>query len=332
MINPSLKLNPKLFEKGNKKEATKEGWGKGLVSVGNADDRVVVLSADTATSVRNSYFQEKFPERFIQVGVSEQALATVASGMANYGKIPYMSTYAVFSPGRNWEQIRTTISLNNVPVKIGGAHTGVSVGADGSTHQALEDIALMRVIPNMVVLAPCDSIETEKAVISVLNNGKPSYVRFARDSTEILTTKETSFEIGKAHLFWQSKKPQVSIVACGPLVYEALLAAKDLDENGIESEVINCHTIKPIDEGTIVSAAIRTGAVVSVEDHQINGGLGSAISEVLARNYPAPMEFIGMHDSFGESGLPDELHKKYKMKSDDIVEAAKKVISRKKKI
>lgn len=329
MLNSNLKLNPKLFKKGVEKEKTRDGWGKGLVKAGEKDKRVVVLSADTSGSVRNSFFQEKFPERFIQVGVSEQALVTVASGMANYGKIPFASTYAVFSPGRNWEQIRTTIALNNVPVKLGGAHAGVTVGADGATHQALEDIALMRVIPNMDVIVPCDSLETEKAVIAVSKNKKPSYVRFARNSTPVITSENTPFEIGKAQVFWESKDPQVAIVACGPLVYEALVAGKKLEEDGIETIVINNHTIKPMDSQTIISAAKKTGAVVTVEEHQIAGGMGSAVSEVLSKYYPVPMEFVGMNDSFGESGKPDELLTKYKMKSKDIIEAVKKVISRK---
>jgi transketolase len=256
-------------------------------------------------------------------------MATVAAGMANYGKIPFISSYATFSPGRNWEQIRTTIAINDVPVKIAGAHAGISVGPDGATHQALEDAALMRVMPNMIVIAPCDEIETKKAVIEAAGNGKPIYIRLAREATPVMTTEDTPFKIGRAEVFWESKDPQVTIIACGPLVYEALLAAKKLKKVEIEAEVINCHTIKPIDEGLIILAAKKSGAIVTVEEHQMAGGLGGTVAEVLAGNFPVPIEFVGMPDTFGESGKPDELLKKYKMKSDDIESTAKKVIKRK---
>ena len=330
MINKKLKLSDKLFKRDIDKIPTRNGYGEGLVEAGENDKSVVVLCADLADSTRSSYFKKKFPKRFVEVGVAEQALATVASGMAAYGKIPFISSYAVFSPGRNWEQIRTTISLNDVPVNIGGAHAGISVGPDGATHQALEDIALMRVIPNMVVLAPCDSIETKKAVLAAAKNKKPTYVRFAKEETEVMTTKETPFEIGKAEVYWESKDPKVAIIACGPLVYEALKAAKKLeDKSKIDVLIINCHTIKPIDEQVVINAAKITGAVVTVEEHQINGGLGSAVSEVLSKNFPTPMEFVGMPDSFGESGKPRELLKKYKMTSQDITLAVKRAIRKK---
>jgi len=289
----------------------------------------VVLCADLTESTRSILFQEKFPERFIEVGVAEQALATIAAGMANYGKIPFISSYAVFSPGRNWEQIRTTIALNDVPVKIAGAHAGLTVGPDGATHQALEDIALMRAMPNMVVIAPADATEARKATVEAARTEHPVYMRFAKEKTPVFTTEETPFKIGRAEIFWETKDPQAAIIACGPLIYEALLAAKALEKIGIEVLVINSHTVKPIDEKEIIRAAKITGAVVTVEEHQITGGLGSAIAEVLTKNFPVPMEFIGMPDSFGESGSPDELLEKYKMKSKDIMEAVKKVIARK---
>jgi transketolase len=337
MINPKAKLSEKVFKKDIEQVPTRNGYGEGLVIAGERDENVVVLCADLTDSTRSGYFKEKFPDRFIEVGVAEQLLATVAAGMAAYGKIPFISSYATFSPGRNWEQIRTTAALNDVPVKIAGAHAGISVGPDGSTHQGLEDIALMRVIPNMVVLAPADSIETRKAVVEAAKNGKPTYIRFAREETPVFTTQDSPFKIGKAEVLWgpsagsgQHVDPQVAIVGCGPLVYEALLAARKLDESKIGSIVINCHTVKPIDEQEIIKAAKITGAVVTVEEHQVSGGLGSAVAEVLAKNYPVPMEFIGMPDSFGESGKPDELLKKYRMKAKDIVDAAKLVISRKK--
>ena len=326
MINKKLKLSDKLFKRDIDKIPTRNGYGEGLVEAGENDENVVVLCADLSDSTRSSYFKKKFPKRFIEVGVAEQALATIASGMAAYGKIPFISSYAVFSPGRNWEQIRTTIALNDIPVNIGGAHAGISVGPDGATHQALEDITLMRVIPNMVVLAPCDSIETKKAILAAAKNKKPTYIRFAREETEVMTTNETPFEIGKAEIFWESRDPKAAIIACGPLVYEALKAAKKLRESKIETLVVNCHTIKPLDQQLIIRAAKTTGAVVTVEEHQVNGGLGSAVAELLSDNFPAPIEFVGMPDSFGESGKPSELLKKYKMTSYDIALAVKRVI------
>ena len=307
---------------------TRDGYGKGLVKAGEKDQRVVVLCADLAESTRSHWFKEKYPERFIEVGVAEQNMATVAAGMANYGKIPFISSYAVFSPGRNNEQIRTTISLNNLPVKIGGAHAGVSVGPDGATHQALEDIALMRVQPNMVVVSPCDAIEAEKATFVAAFNGKPTYIRLAREKTPVFTTEKTPFEIGKAEILREGR--DVTIIACGPLLYEALIAAHQLEQEGILAEVINNHTIKPLDKKTILSSVKKTNAVVTVEEHQVMGGIGSAVAELLAENDPVPMEMIGIRDRFGESGAPDELLVFFKLTHPFIIKAVKKVISRKK--
>jgi transketolase len=329
MINTKVHLSKKIFDKDIEQVPTRNGYGEGLVAAGEKDERVVALCADLTESTRTLDFAKKFPDRFIEVGVAEQAMATIASGMANYGKIPFTSSYAAFSPGRNWEQIRTTIALNDLPVKIAGHHAGISVGPDGATHQMLEDIALMRAMPNMTVVVPADSIEAKKATVAASQNGKPTYLRFAREKTPVFTTDETPFEIGKALVLWESEDPQVAIIGAGPLLYEALLAAKILAKSEIEVIVVNCHTIKPIDEQAIVSAARRTGAIVTVEEHQIDGGLGSAVSEVLARNWPVPIEFIGMPNSFGESGSPDELLEKYHMKSHDIVEAVMKVVARK---
>lgn len=329
MIRKEAGLAKDLFEKSIKMQPTRNGYGEGLVEAGEKDKNVVVLCADLAESTRSHLFKEKFPERFVEIGVAEQLLATVASGMANYGKIPFISSYAAFSPGRNWEQIRTTIALNNVPVKIGGAHAGISVGPDGATHQALEDVATMRSIPNMVVIAPADKEETRKAVVEAAKTKNPTYIRFARAATPVFTTKDTPFKIGRAETLWVSKNPQAAIIAAGPLVYEALKAARELEESKIETLVINCHTVKPIDEQAIIRAAKIAGAVVSVEEHQVTGGLGGAISEVLARNYPVPMEFVGMPDSFGESGEPQELLEKYKMTAKDIVLKVKSVVKRK---
>ncbi|OGM98867.1 MAG: transketolase [Candidatus Yanofskybacteria bacterium RIFCSPLOWO2_01_FULL_41_34] len=311
---------------------TRDGYGKGLLKAGEKDERVVVLCADLTESTRSHWFAEKFPERFIEVGVAEQNMALVASGMANYGKIPFISSYATFSPGRNNEQIRTNICINNVPVKIAGHHAGISVGPDGATHQALEDIALMRVQPKMVVIVPCDAIEAEKATVAAAFNGQPTYIRFGREKSPVCTTEESPFEIGKATCFWkptEGKKPDVAIIGCGMLLYNALVAAEELSREGLESCVINSHTIKPIDEKMIIHAAKEAGAVVSVEEHQVNGGLGSAVAEVLSKNYSVPQEFVGVQDRFGESGNPDELVEAFGMGVSSIKEAVKKVILRK---
>lgn len=328
MLNPDAKFVENLLDQDKiEKKPTRDGYGLGLVEAGEKDEKVVVLCADLTESTRSLGFAKKFPQRFIELGVAEQNMATVAAGLANYGKIPFISSYAVFSPGRNNEQIRTTISLNNLPVKIGGAHAGISVGPDGATHQALEDIALMRVQPNMVVLVPCDAIEAQKATFAAAFNGKPTYIRFGREKSPVFTTKDTPFEIGKAITFRNGK--DTVIIGCGMLLHNALIAAEELSKEGIECTVINSHTIKPLDEKTIIEAAQKCGAVVSVEEHQITGGLGSTIAECLARNYPVPQEFIGVKDRFGESGNPDELIEHFGMGISSIKEVVKKVISRK---
>ena len=317
----------------NKKfKSIRDGFGEALVEVGEKNKDVVVLTADLKESTRVNLFAEKFPERFIEVGVAEQALVTIASGMAAEGKIPFTTSYAVFSPGRTLDQIRTTIVLNNVPVKIVGAHAGLGAGPYGSTHQALEDIAIMRTLPNMIVVVPCDFEEAKKATRSVASNGKPTYLRLARQESGQVTTVKSSFKIGKAEILWEKRNPEVAILACGVMVYEALLAARELDKKGIETLVINNHTIKPMDERIIIRAAKTTGAVVTCEEHQIDGGMGSAVAEILSRNFPAPIEFIGVPNTFGESGKPEELFKKFKMTSRDIIEAVKRVIARKNNI
>ena len=328
MISKKQFLSEKIFKKTIDQAPIRQGYGEGLVIAGDNNDKVVVLCADLTDSTKSAAFKEKFPNRFVEVGVAEQGMATLAAGMANYGKIPFISSYAAFSPGRNWEQIRTTIALNDVPVKIAGAHAGVSVGPDGATHQMLEDIAIMRAMPNMIVIAPADAVEARKATFEAAKNGKPTYLRFAREATPIFTTDKTPFKIGRAETLWESDDPQVAIIATGALVYEALLAARELSKR-IDVLVINCHTVKPIDEIAIIRAAKTCGAVVTVEEHQTTGGLGGAVAEVLSKNFPTPIEMIGMPDHFGESGQPDELLKKYGMKSENIVEAVKKVIARK---
>ena len=311
-------------------KSIRDGFGEALVELGESNPDVVVLTADLADSTRVKAFADKFPDRFFQVGVAEQALVTVAAGMAAAGKIPFTTSYAVFSPGRTWEQIKVTAALNDLPVKIVGAHAGFGASMYGATHESLEDIALMRVIPNMVVVSPCDYEEAKKATVAIANNGKPSYLRLARQESPELTKSEDKFEIGKANILHQGKNPQVAIIGCGPILAEALEASEELQKIGIETMVINNHTIKPIDDITITNAARICEAIVTVEEHQIMGGLGSAIAEVVAQTHPVPVEFIGVRDSFGESALnPDELWKKFGLKKENIVEAVKKVILRK---
>ncbi len=318
-----------MINKEIKHKSIRDGFGEGLVIAGEKDKNVVALSADLTKSTRVHLFAEKFPERYIQVGVAEQALVTIASGMAAYGKIPFAASYAIFSPGRTWEQIRTTVALNNVPVKIVGVHGGLGSGPYGATHQSLEDIAIMRALPNMIVVCPADAIEAKKATIEIAKNTKPTYLRLERPETPVFTTENSPFKIGRAEILWESKDPMVAIIGCGSLVHEALLAAKVLEKKGIDVLVINSHTIKPMDERTIIRAAKTCGAMVTVEEHQVAGGLGSAVAEVLAKNFPVPMEFIGIQDSFGESGAYEELLKKYGLTLKDIIEAAKKAMSRK---
>ncbi len=307
---------------------TRDGFGRGLVEAGEKDERVVVLCADLAESTRAQWFRDKFPKRYIELGVAEQNLATVASGLAAYGKIPFITSYATFSPGRNNEQIRTTIALNDVPVKIAGAHAGVSVGPDGGTHQALEDIALMRVQPNMTVIYPGDAEEARKATYAAAFSNGPVYLRFAREKTPVFTTKDSPFEIGKANVLWEGKGPTVGIIATGPLTHSSLLAAQTLAREGVDAIVLNLHTIKPLDKKTILDVAKRTGRIVTVEEHQIAGGMGSAVAEFLVQEHPVPMEFVGVHDQFGQSGTPEELLRHYGMDVASIVGAVQRVLQR----
>ncbi|MDO8183863.1 MAG: transketolase C-terminal domain-containing protein [bacterium] len=329
-LNPKQKLNPKLFTAELEQEPIRNGFGTGLVKAGEQDERVVALCADLTESARAELFAKKFPRRFIEIGVAEQNLASVASGMAAMGKIPFITSYAMFSPGRNWEQIRTTICYNDRPVKIAGSHAGVSVGPDGGTHQALEDIAITRAIPRLEVIVPCDAVEAEKATLATAKTIAPTYIRLAREKTPLITTIETPFAISKANLLWISKEPQVTIIVCGGLTYNALLAAKELNEEGVETEVINLHTIKPLDSKTILTSVKKSGCVVTVEEHQLAGGMGSAVAEFLASTYPVPQEFIAVHDQFGQSGTPEQLIKHYKLDVSSIIKAIQKVIKRKK--
>ncbi len=356
MLNPEQKLNPKLFDTDVEQVPIRKGFGEGLLKAGELDKNVVGLCADLTESTHMLKFKEKFPERFIEVGVAEQNLATVASGMAAMGKIPFITSYAMFSPGRNWEQIRTTIAYNDRPVKIAGSHAGVSVGPDGGTHQAIEDIALMRVIPNMVVISPCDSIQAKKATIAAAQTTTPTYIRLAREKSPIMTTEETPFEIGKGQIIFKSEirnpkqtqnsnlsrlggtgKTQkserlntaVGIIATGALLHKALLAARKLSDEGKAVTVLNIHTIKPLDGEAVLKLAHETGAIVTVEEHQVVGGLGGAVAEYLAAHFPVPIEFIGVKDVFGQSGTPDELIRHYGMGDKDIYKAAQRVLLRK---
>ena len=331
MLNPLQKLNPKIFEADVEQIPIRKGFGEGLLAAGEADERVVGLCADLTESTQMHLFAKKFPNRFVEIGVAEQNLATVASGMAAMGKIPFISSYAMFSPGRNWEQIRTTICYNNRKVVIAGSHAGISVGPDGGTHQAIEDIAIMRVIPRMVVLSPCDAIEAKKATIAAAKTDNPTYIRLAREKTPIMTTAETLFEIGKGQIVFQpiAGKPNVAIVATGALLHKALKVAKELEKEKVGVIVVNLATIKPLDEKLLAKVATDAGAVVTVEEHQIRGGMGSAVAEALARLRPVPIEFVGVDDQFGQSGTPNELLEHYGMGESHIYEAVKKVIKRK---
>ncbi len=323
------KLNPKLFEADVEQVPTRNGYGEGVVALGEKNPNVVVLTADLSDSTRANMFQEKFPERFIECGIAEQNMMGIAAGLALSGKIPFVSSYAVFVPGRCWDQLRISVCYSKANVKVVGAHAGISVGPDGATHQALEDIASVRCLPNIIVVVPCDSIETKKATVAFGEYKGPAYFRFAREKTPVMTTEDTPFQIGKAEVFKDGT--DVTIVACGPLVYQSLVAAKELVKDGILAEVINNHTIKPMDKLTIAASAKKTGAVVTVEEHQITGGLGGAVAEVLAENFPVPMERVGMPDCFGESGSPEELLEKYGMSVKKIKEAVKNVLKKKSK-
>lgn len=329
MLNQDLKLNENFFNDDVEKVATRAGYGEGLIALGETNPNVVVLSADLTESVKANKFAEKYPERFFEMGVAEQNMAAIAAGFGVSGKAAFISSYATFSPGRNWEQLRTTAIYNDANVKIAGHHAGLMTGPDGATHQATEDIAITRVWPKMRIIVPCDARQAAKATMYAGENYGPFYLRFTRDNTPTMTTAETPFEFGKAQVFWVSQNPQAAIFATGYMVYHAILAAKELENEGIQTKVVNVHTVKPLDEATVIGLAKETGAIISVEDHQIDGGLGSVISEVLARNYPTPQEFIGLQNTFGESGKIDELLTKYGMDKDAIKEAVKKAIARK---
>lgn len=290
-------------------EPIRKGFGRGLLEAGKRDQDVVAACADLTDSTQISLFRDAFPDRFVEIGVAEQNLVTVGSGLAAMGKIPFVSSYAAFSPGRNWEQIRTTICLNDQPVKIVGSHAGLYTGTDGATHQMLEDIALMRVLPNMVVVAPCDSIEAEKATLALAADKRPAYLRLVREATPVITTRETPFELGKAYVYALGN--DITLIATGTMTYEAMAAAELLYKDGIDAEVIHVPSVKPLDNVTILQSVHKTKRVITIEEAQINGGLGGAVAELLGEELPTPMRRMGMRDHFGESGAPKELLKHF---------------------
>lgn len=307
---------------------TRNGFGEGLIEAGTRNKNVIAICADLAESTRMEGFKKAHPAQYLEIGVAEQMLVAMAGGLAAAGKIPWIASYAMFNPGRSWEQVRTIMALNETNVKIAGAHAGISVGPDGATHQALEDIAIMRVIPHMLVEVPCDSVQTKKATLALSEIVGPTYLRFGREKSPVITTDETPFEFGKAQLFRDGS--DIAIVACGILVYNALVAAEELArEDGIECRVVNNHTVKPMDEAAIVAAAHDCGAIVTVEEHQIHAGMGSRVAEIVAQNHAVPIEFIGVHDRFGQSGTPLELIEYYGMGTNSIKEAARKAHARK---
>lgn len=311
-----------------KKESNRNGFGRGLLAAGKKHDNIIGICADLTGSTQMQAFADEFPDRYVQVGVAEQNLVTVGSGLAAMGKIPFVTSYAAFCPGRCWEQIRTTIALNNRPVKIIGSHAGISVGPDGATHQMLEDLAIMRAMPNMKVFAPCDSVEAEKITLALAVDRSPNYMRLSRADAAVFTTAETPFEIGKAYVYREGH--DVTIIATGSMTYHALVAAEILEKDGIHAEVIHMPTIKPLDAKTILESAANTHAVVTVEEAQINGGLGGAVAELLSERLPTPLKRLGMLDRFGESGEPDELLEQFGLTGTHIAMAVDHVLEHKK--
>jgi transketolase len=306
---------------------TREGFGHALVELGETNPNVVVLVGDLSGSTNVNFFAERFPDRFVQVGIAEQNMMCVAAGLAAVGKIPFLATYGAFASCRSADQMRVTVAYSDLPVKIGGAHGGISVGPDGATHQAMEEIAIVRSIPNMRLVIPCDYWETKKATIAIAGDAHPYYLRFGREPVPVITSAESPFEIGTANVLREGT--DVAIIACGVMVYEALVAAEELASRGIRARVVNLHTLKPLDEEAIVRAARDCGAIVTAEEHQINGGLGGAVAEVVVRRHPVAMEFVAVRDRFGRSGKPEELMAAFGIKAPDVVRAADLVLARK---
>lgn len=329
MLNSALKLNKKIFANDSDTKSTRDGFGEGLLILGEQNENVCVLSADLTESLRADKFKTRFPNRFFDVGIAEQNMAGIASGLASQNKIPYILSFSVFSPGRNWEIIRTTICYNNVPVKIIGGHSGLDTGPDGATHQCLEDVAIMQTLPNMIVIAPCDSIEAKKATIALSQINKPGYLRLQRSNLKTITTNDTPFEIGKANILYQQNNTDVTIITYGNPIYSAIEVATDLEKEKIFCTVINNHTIKPLDRETIIYYAKQSKAFVVIEDHQKIGGLGSVIAQLISETYPIPIEFVAVNDLFGETGNTEELYKKHHLDNQSIKNAIRKVLKRK---
>lgn len=324
-------LNPKVFEKELERVANRDGFGEGLVEAGKNNPQVVALTADLVESTRVEAFSKEFPERFLEVGVAEQNMASVASGLAAVGKIPFITSYAMFSPGRSWEQIRTTIAYNDQNVKVIGAHSGISVGPDGATHQAIEDIAIMRAMPNIIVLAPVDAVEAKKATLWAADHAGPVYMRLGRASVPIVTTADSPFEFGKAQLLAEMddhRKQSVGIISTGSMAHDALLAAKELDAAGFGVSVLHMPFIKPMDQKAVLELAEHHDLIVTVEEHQVAGGLGGAVSEYLSEVHPTKVVRIGVKDQFGQSGEPEELLKHYEMDAEAIVKRVKQSLGR----
>lgn len=324
----NLHLIPDVLAKDIVREPTRKGFGRGLLEAGRRDENVVAACADLTDSTQISLFRDAFPDRFVEVGVAEQNLAALGSGLAAMGKIPFVSSYAAFSPGRNWEQIKTTAALNEQPVKVVGAHAGLFTGPDGATHQMLEDIALMRVMPNMVVIVPGDSLEAERATLAMAaDTVRPGYIRLARDASPVLTTDKTPFEIGKAYVYTEGA--DLTIISTGVMTYHAMVAAEKLFRDGIDVEVVHCPTIKPLDAVTILKSVHKTKAVITVEEAQIAGGLGGAVAELLGEEFPVPIKRMGVRDVYGESGTPDELFEKHGLTAKHIAVAAHHIMDKK---
>lgn len=306
---------------------TREGFGRALVALGEQDPRIVVLVGDLSESTMVHFFAEKFPDRFIQVGIAEQNMCGVAAGLAAMGKIPFFATYGAFASCRAADQIRVTVAYTNLNVKIAGAHGGISVGPDGATHQAMEEISIIRSIPNMSMVVPCDYWETYKATIAAAKHRGPVYLRFGREDVPVVTDEKTPFTFGKGEVFAEGR--DLTIIACGVMVYEALRARETLAASGITARVVNLHTVKPLDRELIARCARETGAIVTAEEHQVNGGLGGAVAEAVVQESPVPMELVAVHDRFGQSGKPAELMDAFGLRAKDIVAAAHKVLGRK---
>jgi transketolase len=307
-------------------QPTRFGYADALLELGAKDKRVVVLDADLSKSTLTNRFAEKYPMRFFDIGIAEQNMLGIAGGLSLTGKVPFVTTYGVFLAGRAWDQIRTSVCYGNLNVKLAGAHGGLSVGSDGATHQALEEISIMRVLPNMKVIVPCDAHQARLATLAAAKIDEPVYIRLGREPIPVITTQKTPFKYGQAQIMRPGK--DVTIVACGLMVYLSLLAAQKLAKEGISCEVINLHTIKPIDRKMLLASAKKTGAVVTAEEHQLAGGMGSAVAEVLVQECPVPVEMVGVRDTFGESGQPWELMRKYHLMDGDIIKAVKKAMKR----